>query len=105
MERRDFLRGALALFGAAAVGASLATGAEAAPLKPVTDLPPTPEPEAVTSEATTPDADGQYYYYRRPRRFRRRVYRRRPIYYRRPRRYYRPRRVYYYRPRYRRIWW
>lgn len=101
MERRSFLRGALAIFGAAAVGTSLMTSsAEAAPLDPAKI--PQPEPEIkdqvedVAAKAGDElDADGQYYYRRR---WRRRVYYRRPrrVYYYRPRRvYYRPRRVYY----------
>lgn len=109
MERRNFLKGALALFGAAAVGATL-TPNEAAAATPAPRLTPeTPEvkPEPATDgDSKEMDADGQYYrrrvYYRRPRRIYyrrpRRVYYRRPrrIYYRRPRRvYYRPRRVYY----------
>lgn len=100
MDRRSFV---MALFGglaAASVGGIAA--AEAAQAKPVPT--PTPEPkaaeggEALDAETSTAldkaDADfSQYYYYRRPRYYRRPYYR--PRYYRRP--YYRPR--YYYRPR------
>lgn len=106
MERRNFLKGALAIFGAAAVGVTMTAGnAEAAPLDTVKDIPAAPEVEQVAAnEGDTLDANGQYYYRRRrfyrPRRvyYRRRVYRPRRVY------YYRPRRVYY-RPRYRRIFW
>lgn len=103
MERRSFLRGALAIFGAAAAGATLMTGqAEAAALDPKT-LPAAAEPEIKDAEQVAQadtkelDAEGQYYYYRRPRRvyYRRRVYRPRRVYYRPRRVYYRPRRVFY----------
>ena len=101
MERRNFLKGALAIFGAAAVGASMmSNSAEAATLDPTKLAQPEPEvkdqvEEIAAKDGETLDADGQYYYRRR---WRRRVYYRRPrrVYYYRPRRvYYRPRRVFY----------
>lgn len=96
MERRSFLKGALAIFGAVAVGAA-AGRAEAAPLDKMPNVPSTPAPEPANAADATEDAQGQYYYRRRYRyRPRRRVY------------YYRPRRrVYYYRRPvyYRRIYW
>ena len=106
MERRSFLRGALAIFGAAAAGATLLGGqAEAAVLDPkVVPTEPEVKPAEQVAEADTKelDAEGQYYY-RRRRVYRRAYYRPRRVYrraYYRPRRvYYRPRRVYY-RPRF-----
>jgi len=104
MERRAFLKGALAIFGAATVGTSLmSTSAEAA--TPDLTAAATPEPampseEVARAETDELDAEGQYYIVRR-----RRWRPRRRVYYYRPRRrvYYRPRRVYYrrryYRPR------
>ena len=103
MERRSFLKGALAIFGAVTVGvAASSNAAEAASLDAVKDLPRVPEGETVEATSTAePDAEGQYYVYRRRYRPRRRVY------YYRPRRrvyYYRPRRVYYRPVYYRRYW-
>lgn len=104
MERRSFLKGALAIFGAAAVGTSMmSNSAEAATLDPTKVAQPEPEvkdqvEQVAAKEDETLDADGQYYYVRRRRRWRprRRVYYYRPrrVYYR-PRYYYRPRRVFY----------
>ena len=95
MERRDFLKGALAIFGAVTVGVAASTqSAEAAALDTVKDIPAMPEAEQVAlGEAEKLDAEGQYFFVVR----RRRYYRpRRRVYYYRPRRvYYRPRRVYY----------
>jgi len=100
MERRNFLKGALAIFSVAAVGvAASSNSAEAASLDAVKTLPGAPEADAVeASTSETLDADGQFFIVRR----RRRWYRpRRRVYYYRPRRvYYRPRRVYY-----RRVYW
>lgn len=101
MERRNFLKGALAIFGAVTVGVAASTNkAEAASLDAMKDMPRTPDPAPVeTTSAAEPDAQGQYYYYRRRRRWRPR---RRIYYYRPRRRYYR--RVYYRRPMYRIYW-
>lgn len=99
MERRNFLKGALAIFGAVAVGvAAGANKAEAASLDAMKDLPRVPDAEPVQAATSgEPDAQGQYYIVRR-----RRYYRpRRRVYYYRPRRYYR--RVYR-RPAYRIYW-
>lgn len=94
MERRAFLKGALAIFGAVTVGVAASTqSAEAAALDTVKDIPAAPQVEEVAlKDAEKLDAEGQFYFVRR-----RRYYRpRRRIYYYRPRRvYYRPRRVYY----------
>ena len=97
MERRAFLKGALAIFGAVTVGVAASTqSAEAAALDTVKDIPAAaPDVEQVAlGEAEKVDAEGQFYFVVRRRR---RWYRpRRRVYYYRPRRvYYRPRRVYY----------
>lgn len=98
MERRNFLKGALAIFGVAVAGVAASTGsAEAASLDTLKATPKLPDAEPVEAAATAePDADGQFYFRRR---YRRRYYyrpRRRVYYYRRP--------VYYRRPRYRVYW-
>lgn len=106
MERRELLKGMLLAFGAGAVGLSVVPSqAAAASPPPLPELKPEEtsaqdrEPEVEALDEAEKDSDGQYYYYRRPRRIyrRRRVvyYRRpRPVYYRPRRAYYRPRRVY-----------
>lgn len=104
MERRDFLKGMLMAFGAAAAGISLAPSQAAAATTPEPALKPdetsaqVQDTEATVLDDAEKDSDGQFFYrsrprriYRRPRRvfFQRRVYRR-------PRRvFFRPRRVIY----------
>ena len=98
MERRNFVKGLLAVCGAAAAGVAVTTGsAEAKSLDTAKDIAGTPTAEPAAAATTSePDANGQYYivrrrYYVRPRR--RVYYYRRPVYYRRV-----------YRPRYRIYW-
>ena len=55
MERRGFLKGALALFGAAAVGASMTDAVEAAPLSPAPAAAP-----VVTSAPQDDKVEGQF---------------------------------------------
>ena len=105
MDRRFFLRSLFAVAGAAALVPVIGPEDEAmAAPRAKADVTPAP---AETPGADAPGegaTESQYYYYRRPPRFR---YYRRPRFYYRPRYVYRRPRFYYRRPRrfYRRRFW
>lgn len=99
MERRNFLKGLLALCGAAAAGVAVSgSSAEAASLDAVKNVAAGAGAEPDAAATAEQDAQGQYYIVRR-----RYYYRPRRVYYR-PRVYYYRRPVYYRRPRYRVYW-